>query len=129
MRKVQEMDPGNLTTETSVSSVSALTSVFAEISSSVGQPEERQFAGVTPLLCRAADLMRELNLIPGPGNDEGFIDRILASKSSRERHQLLNGYREVWLEAVLHSDVPEHALDNVGRRQANRWLYEQSVAK
>ena len=76
-------------------------------------------------LYHASDLMPELNLILGAKNDEGFINDILASKTSAERHCLLSGYREVWLTAVSVHNPPSHQEDNIGRNHANRWLYNQ----
>lgn len=78
-------------------------------------------------LYHARDLIPELSLIPGVKNDEGFIDAILASKNSRERHYLLSGYREAWLIAVKTINPASHQADNIGRNHANRWLYTQSL--
>lgn len=112
-----------------VSSVSTLQSVSAKKSctgASMIVPDATQPARI---LYRATDLMPELALIVGARDDVGFIDNILAGRSGRERHQLLSGYREVWLHAIEAKQPKSHEINNVGRKHANRWLYGQAAAK
>ena len=126
LRKIQQARTEDVTTETSVSSVSAPDSVFGEKNNERNHSNVKLPVEVTSLLYRAADLVPELPLILGPNNDEGFIDRILAGKTRRERHLLLTRYQEIWRAAAENSSAPEYALDNIGRRHANRWLREEA---
>lgn len=119
LEKVQLAEPSYAEKPTSVSSVSPAAGTSAQFPEGLTQN-----AQITPLLYQAADLLPELSLITGHKNDEGYINRILAGRSSRERHRLLSNYKDVWLDAMRQSTAPEYARDNVGRYHANRWLRE-----
>ena len=121
LKQAQIIEASLTESTTSVSSVSTVNGVFDEFSAAVERPGK-----VMQLLYRAADLHPDLNIIMGPRDDEGYIDRILAGRNTCDRHKLLSQYRQVWLEAVRQSTAPEHAKDNVGRRHANRWLWEKA---
>ncbi|GAB0151607.1 hypothetical protein [Marinobacterium sp. BA1] len=128
-QKVRALQHEQAYPEGFVSSVSTLPSVSAKKSRDAISVTEPDTTTPVRMLYRATDLMPELALIVGARDDVGFIDNILAGMSGRERHQLLSGYREVWLQAIEAKQPKPHEIDNVGRKHANRWLYGQAAAK
>jgi hypothetical protein len=129
LKRSQALQHKRAEKEAFVSSVSSLQSVSAKKSGADVSTIEPDSTHQARILYRATDLMPELALIVGARDDVGFIDNILAGRSGRERHQLLSGYRELWLQAIEAKQLKSHEIDNVGRKHANCWLYGQAAAK